>query len=212
MSNDKDTQTKSQSASIGMDAIKELRDETGVSVMQCKKALEDAGGDMDKARMMLRKKSGEIAAKKGDRSLGSGVVAAYIHGNNSVGAIIELACETDFVAKNEEFKHLAYEIAMHVAAINPKYRTQADITEEDRAKAKEFFEEEVEKTMAGKPAAIKEKALEGKLASYFAESVLLEQPFVKNPDITVGDLVKSAIQKFGENADIVRYSRFAVGK
>lgn len=195
-----------------MDAIKALRDETGVSVMQCKKALEDAGADMEKARMMLRKKSGEMAAKKGDRTLGSGVVAAYIHGNNSVGAIVELGCETDFVAKNEEFKHIAYEIAMHVVALNPKYCTQADITEADRAKAKSFFAEEVEKTMAGKPEAIKEKALEGKIASFFAESVLLEQPFVKNPELTVGDLVKSAVQKFGENTELVRFSRFAVGK
>ena len=103
-----------------MDQIKELRDETGVAVMQCKKALEDAGGDMDKARMALRKKSGEIAAKKGDRTLGAGVVASYIHGNNTVGSMVELACETDFVAKNEDFKKLAYEIAMHVAATNPK--------------------------------------------------------------------------------------------
>lgn len=197
---------------ISMDAIKELRDETGVSVMQCKKALEEAGGDMEKARMMLRKKSGEIAAKKGDRALGSGVIASYIHGNNSVGAIVELACETDFVAKNEEFKQLAYEIAMHVVALNPKYRTQNDITDEDRAKAASFFEEEVAKTMAGKPEEIKKKALEGKIAAYFAESVLLEQPFVKDPDVTVGDLVKRAVQKFGENTEIIRFARFAVGK
>jgi elongation factor Ts len=102
-----------------MDQIKALRDETGVAVMQCKKALEDAGGDMEKARMALRKKSGEIAAKKGDRTLGAGAVASYIHANGTVGAMVELSCETDFVAKNEEFKKLAYEIAMHVAAINP---------------------------------------------------------------------------------------------
>ena len=197
---------------ISMEAIKELRDETGVSVMQCKKALEEAAGDMEKARMMLRKKSGEIAAKKGDRTLGSGVVAAYIHGNNSVGAIVEVACETDFVAKNEDFKQFAYEIAMHVVALNPKDRTQEDITEADRAKAKEFFAEEVEKTMAGKPDAIKEKALEGKIAAFFAESVLLEQPFVKNPDLTVANLVTNAVQKFGEKTEIIRFSRFAVGK
>ena len=195
-----------------MEAIKELRDETGVSVMQCKKALEEAAGDMEKARMMLRKKSGEIAAKKGDRTLGSGVVAAYIHGNNSVGAIVEVACETDFVAKNEDFKQFAYEIAMHVVALNPKYRTQEDVTEADRAKAKEFFAEEVEKTMAGKPDAIKEKALEGKIAAFFAEAVLLEQPFVKNPDLTVANLVTNAVQKFGEKTEIIRFSRFAVGK
>ena len=197
---------------ISMDAIKELRDETGVAVMQCKKALEDAGGDMEKARMMLRKKSGELAAKKGDRTLAAGVVQVYLHGNNSVAAMVELSCETDFVAKNEEFKHLAYEIAMHVAASNPKYRTEADISDEDKKKAKEFFAEEVEKTMAGKPEAIKAKALEGKMDTYFKELVLVQQPFIKNPDITVGDMIKGAVQKFGENTELTRYARFAVGK
>ena len=199
-------------ADISMDDIKALRDETGVAVMQCKKALEEAGGDMEKARMMLRKKSGELAAKKGDRALGAGVVAAYIHSNNSVGAMVELSCETDFVAKNEEFKKLAYEIAMHVAAINPKFRSMNDVTEEDKKKAEVFFTEEVAKTMAGKPDAIKAKALEGKLATYFAEQVLLDQPHVKNPDITVGQMIKNAVQKFGENTEVARFSRFAVGK
>lgn len=193
-----------------MDQIKELRDETGVAVMQCKKALEDAGGDMDKARMALRKKSGEIAAKKGDRAFGAGVVASYIHGNNTVGAIVELACETDFVAKNEDFKKLAYDIAMHIVAANPKYRTEADITEEDKAKATAFFEEEVAKM--DKPEAIKEKALQGKLDVYFGEQVLVHQPYVKDPEMTIGDLIKGAVQKFGENTEVVRYARFSVGK
>ena len=197
---------------ISMDEIKALRDETGVAVMQCKKALADAGGDMEKARMMLRKKSGELAAKKGDRAFGAGVVASYIHSNGTVGAMVELSCETDFVAKNEEFKKLAYEIAMHIAAINPKFRSMADVTEDDKTKANIFFTDEVEKTMAGKPDAIKAKALEGKISTFFAEQVLLDQPHVKNPESTVGDLIKSAIQKFGENTEISRFARFAVGK
>jgi elongation factor Ts len=197
---------------ISMDQVKALRDETGVAVMQCKKALEDAGGDMEKARMMLRKKSGELAAKKSDRALGAGVVAAYIHGNASVGAMVELSCETDFVSKNEEFRKLAYDIAMHVAATNPKYRTTDDITEADKEKAKAFFTEEVEKTMAGKPAEIKAKALEGKINTFFAEQVLMAQPYVKNPDTTIEDLVKGAVQKFGENTELTRFARFAVGK
>lgn len=196
-----------------MEQVKALRDETGVAVMQCKKALEEAGGDMDKARMALRKKSGELAAKKGDRALGSGVVAAYIHGDaGSIGAMVELSCETDFVAKNEDFKKLAYDIAMHVAALRPKYLNIAEVSDADKEKAKEFFAEEVAKTMTGKPEAIKEKALQGKLDVYFKEMVLLEQPFVKNPDVTVGDLVKSAVQKFGENTEVTRFVRFAVGK
>ncbi len=195
-----------------MEQVKALRDETGVAVMQCKKALEEAGGDMEKARMALRKKSGELAAKKSDRTLGSGVVASYIHGAGSVGAMVELGCETDFVAKNEDFKKLAYDIAMHVAALRPKFLSAAEITDEDKAKAKAFFAEEVEKTMAGKPEAIKEKALQGKLDVYFKEMVLVDQPYVKNADVTVGDLVRGAVQKFGENTEIVRFVRFAVGK
>lgn len=196
---------------ISMDMVKALRDETGVSIMQCKKALEDAGGDRDKALMALRKKSGDIAAKKSDRALGSGVIAAYIHANGSVGAMIELSCETDFVAKNPEFRQLAYDIAMHVAALNPEYLRTEDIDETAKEKARAYFQEEVD-AMKGKPDEIKQKALQGKLDAYFAEKVLLTQPFVKDPNITIGDLVKSAIQKFGENTVIARFERYAVGK
>lgn len=197
---------------ISMDMVKQLRDETNVAIMQCKKALEDAGGDMEKARIALRKKSAEIATKKADRTLGSGVVAAYIHGNSSVGAMVELNCETDFVAKNEDFKQLAYDIAMHIAAVAPKYRVEEDIPESDRAKAIEFFKEEVEKQMAGKPEEIKQKALDGKISAFFAEQVVMKQPFVKNPDITIAQLIEGAVQKFGEKTELARFSRFVVGK
>lgn len=196
---------------ISMDMVKALRDETGVSIMQCKKALEDASGDRDKALMALRKKSGDIAAKKGDRTLGSGVVSAYIHANGSVGAMLELSCETDFVAKNPEFKQLAYDIAMHVAALNPEYLRVEDIDETAKEKAKAFFQEEVD-ALKGKPEDIKQKVLQGKLDAYFAEKVLLTQPYVKDPNVTIGDLVKSAIQKFGENTVVARFERYAVGK
>lgn len=195
-----------------MDMVKQLRDETNVAIMQCKKALEDAGGDMDKARMALRKKSAEIATKKADRTLGSGVIASYIHGNASVGAIVELNCETDFVAKNEDFKQLAYDIAMHVAAVNPKYRVVEDITDEDKQKAAAFFEEEVEKQLAGKPEEIKQKALQGKMDTFFAEQVLMKQAYVKNPDMTIAQLIDAAVQKFGEKTELSRFTRFAVGK
>jgi len=195
-----------------MDQIKALRDETGVSVMQVKKALEEAGGDMDKARMALRKKSGDIAAKKGDRGFGAGTVAAYVHNNGTVGAMVILSCETDFVAKNEDFKKLAYDIAMHVAAVAPKYTKSEDINEADKEKAKAFFVDEVEKTMAGKPEAIKAKALEGKISAYFKEMTLLDQPFIKTPELTIGDLIKSAVQKFGENTAVTSFSRMVIGK
>ena len=195
---------------ITMDQIKALRDETGVSVMQCKKALEDAGGDREKALMMLRKKSAEIAAKKGDRDLGAGTVAAYVHSNNSVGAMVVLSCETDFVAKNEEFKKLAYDIAMHIAALAPKYARDEDVLALDREKAKAFFADEVEKM--DKPKAMKDKILEGKLDTYFKEQVLLHQPYVKDPSLTIGDLLKNAVQKFGENTVLTSFTRYTIGK
>jgi elongation factor Ts len=126
--------------------------------------------------------------------------------------MVELVCETDFVSKNEDFKKLAYEIAMHVAAIKPKYLKIEDVTDADKAKAKEFFEEEVAKTMSGKPEEIKAKALQGKMDTFFKEQVLLEQPFVKDGEVTVGQLIKSAVQKFGENTELVRFVRYAVGQ
>ncbi len=190
---------------ISTEQIKELRDSTGISVMQCKKALEEAGGDMEKALIVLRKKGGDIAAKKADRTLGAGIVAAYIHGNASVGAMVELSCETDFVAKNAEFKVLAYDIAMHVAALNPLYIKAEEVPEDAKSKAREVFIKEVE----GKPEAMKEKIMEGKLASYFGEKTLLEQPFIKNPEVTVKGLLDSGVQKFGEKIAVTRFSRFS---
>lgn len=191
---------------ITTEQIKNLRDSTGISVMQCKKALEESGGDMEKALIILRKKGGDIAAKKADRVLGSGVISAYIHGNGSVGAMVELSCETDFVAKNEEFKAMAYDIAMHVAALNPDYLKQEDVPEDAKAKAREVFAKEVE----GKPVAIQEKIMQGKLGAYFGEKTLLEQQFIKNPELTIKSLVESGIQKFGEKMEVARFTRFGV--
>lgn len=191
---------------ITTEQVKSLRDQTGISVMQCKKALEEAGGNMEKALIILRKKGEDIAAKKSDRTLGSGVVAAYIHGNGSVGAMVALSCETDFVAKNEEFKALAYDIAMHVAALNPEFLKVMDISEDAKTKAREVFRKEVE----GKPAAIHDKIMQGKLGAYFGEKTLLEQPFIKNPDLTISDLIQAGIQKFGEKIEVARFTRFNV--
>jgi len=191
---------------ITTEQVKELRDMTGISVMQCKKALEEAGGDKEKAMVILRKKSGELAAKKGDRTFGAGVVQAYIHANGSVGAMVELNCETDFVSNNEEFKNLARDIAMHVTATNPKFLKKEDITEADSHAAKEVFQNEVK----DKPAAMQEKILAGKLQTYFAEMVLLNQPFIKNPEVTVQGLIDAAMQKFGEKVAIGRFKRFKV--
>lgn len=186
--------------------IKELRDQTGISVMQCKKALEEAGGDMEKALIILKKKRSEAAEKKSDRVLGAGTVGVYVHNTNEVAAMVLLSCETDFVSKNEEFVALAREIAMHVAALNPKFIARTEVDESALQKAKEVFAEEIK----DKPAEMQEKILEGKLSAYFKEQILLEQPFIKNPDTTIGELVTGAVQKFGENVIVSEIRRVSV--
>jgi elongation factor Ts len=192
---------------ITTEQIKELRDATGVSVMQCKKALEEAGGDMEKAKIILRKISKQAADKKVGRTLGAGTVASYIHGNGSVGAMIELLCETDFVARNDDFKALARDLAMHITALAPEYLKMEDVKEEDKTKAKELFEKDLDEK---KPKEIRDKIMEGKLSAYFGEKVLLEQAFIKNPEVSVHNLVEQANQKFGERTEIGRFVRFSI--
>jgi elongation factor Ts len=191
---------------ISSEQLKQLRDKTGISVMQCKKALIEAEGDMDKAVIILKKKRSEAADKKSDRELGAGAVGSYVHNTNEVASMVLLACETDFVSKNEEFVALAKEIAMHVAATNPQFISRDEIPEEAIEKAKEVFTPELE----GKPEDMKEKIMEGKLASYFKDQVLLEQDFIKNPDNTIAEMVTGAVQKFGENVSIAQISRLSV--
>lgn len=186
--------------------IKELRDKTGISVMQCKRALEEAEGDMDKATIILKKKRSDAADKKSDREIAAGAVGTYVHNTNEVAAMALLGCETDFVSKNPEFVELAKEVALHVAATNPTYIRREEVPEEAVAKAKDLFSKEVE----DKPAEMQEKILEGKLASYFKDQILSEQPFVKNPDTTISEMITGAVQKFGENVQIVKISRVSV--
>lgn len=186
--------------------LKELRDKTGISVMQCKKALEEAQGDMEKAVIILKKKRSEAAEKKSDRELGAGAIGTYVHNTNEIAAMVILASETDFVSKNEEFVTLAREIAMQVAATNPTYISKSEVPEEALTKAREVFQKEVE----GKPADMQEKIMEGKLSAYFKEQILLEQPFIKNPDVTIGEMVNGAVQKFGENVSVARIARLSV--
>ncbi len=190
---------------ITTDLIKKLRDETGVSVMQCKKALEEAGGDMDKAKIILRKQSAAAATKKADRELGAGIASAYTHAGGSVVAAVVLACETDFVAKNEEFGRLAYGIAMHIAAMDPVWTSRDQVSDEDMRSAREVFEKQV----AELPEASRQKALEGKLESFVSERILLDQPFVKDPSMTVRELIDQAVQKFGEKIEVVRFERLS---
>ncbi|MCA9361129.1 elongation factor Ts [Candidatus Kaiserbacteria bacterium] len=186
--------------------IKSLRDQTGISVMQCKKALEEAEGDADKALIILKKKRSEAADKKSDREIGAGSIGVYVHNTNEVAAMVKLGCETDFVSKNEEFVALAKEIAMHVAAQAPKYISRSEINDEIIEKAKEVFKAEI----ADKPAEMQEKIMEGKLSSYFKEQILLEQPFIKNPDVTIGEMVSGAVQKFGENVSVAEITRLSI--
>lgn len=186
--------------------LKALRDKTGISVMQCKKALVEAAGDMEKAVIILKKKRSEAADKKSDRALGAGAVGVYVHNTNEVAAMVLLACETDFVSKNEEFIALAKDIAMHVAATNPTYISREELPAEATEKAKEVFAAEV----ADKPADMQEKIMEGKLAAYFKDQILLEQDFVREPEHTIGELVSGAVQKFGENVSVAQISRISV--
>lgn len=191
---------------ITTELIKSLRDETGVSVMQCKKALEESGGDIEKAKIILRKASSAIASKKSDRTLGAGVAAAYTHAGGAVVGAVVLACETDFVSKNEEFAKMARDIAMHVAAMAPQFKIREDVKDEDTKAAREVFAGEV----AALPEASREKALQGKLESYIKEKVLLDQSFIKDPSITVRELIDTGVQKFGEKIELVRFERLSV--
>ncbi|HEX8591406.1 MAG TPA: elongation factor Ts [Candidatus Paceibacterota bacterium] len=189
---------------ISMDAVKSLRDKTGVSVMQCRKALEEAEGDVEKAEVILRKRSGAAADKKADRELAAGAIGTYVHGGE-IGAMVLLSCETDFVARNEEFPQLAREIAMQVAATNPSYLVETDIIDSAKEAARAVFVEEVK----DKPADMQEKILEGKMAAYFKDQVLLNQPYIKDDSKTVRDLITEASQKFGERVEVTRFARFS---
>ncbi len=188
-----------------MEQVKELREKTGISIMQCKKALEDAGGDMEKAIVLLQKKGAETAAKKAERVLKSGRVVSYVHGTGTVGVLVELSSESDFVSKHEDFQKLAYDIAMQIAATNPEYIKKDNITDESRQKVIDAFAGEV----ADKPENMREKILQGKLDAFFKEKILTEQEFIKDSSVTIQNLIDGAIQKFGEKIEVTRFVRFA---
>lgn len=188
--------------------IQDLRTRTGAGMMDCKKALEEAGGDAEKAIENLRKKGAATAAKRAGKEAKEGVVAVYSHGNR-IGSMVEVNCETDFVARNEEFKEFARDLAMQVAASAPAYVSREDVPKEVIEKEKEI---EGEKLKAeGKPAEIIEKIMEGKLDKFYGEVCLLEQPFIKDCDIKVLDLINEKIAKIGEKIEVRRISRFELG-
>lgn len=189
---------------ITTDSIKELRERTSVSIMQCKKALEEAGGDLAKAEVILKKHSANTAEKKSDRELKAGSIGTYIH-DGGIGAMVLLSCETDFVAKNPEFAAVAREIAMQVAATDPTYKSKDEIPADAQETAKAVFEKELD----GKPEDMKAKIMEGKLSSYFREQVLLEQSFIKDESKTIQDILNEATQKFGERVEVTRFVRIS---
>lgn len=194
---------------VDIETIKRLKDLTGVGLSDAKAALEEADGDFDKALEAMRKKGLTKADKRGEREARAGVVGTYNH-DGRIGVIVEVNCETDFVARNEIFSELVKDIAMHIAASGPQYVSSDEISEADReAKKKELLEGD---SLKGKPADMAEKIVEGQLKKYFAEISLMDQPFVKNPDQTVGDLVKERIAKLGENIVVRRFSRIVLGE
>ena len=189
-----------------LETIKDIRNLTGAGVVDIKKALEEAGGDKEKAIDILRKKGLEKAAKKGDREAKEGVVGVYVHSNEKLGAMIKLYCETDFVARNAEFKELAKDLAMHIVAMKPQCVYPQEVDNEEVAKQREFWIEQLKSE--GKPEAILDKILQGKEDKLRKEAALMTQAFVKNPDVTVEELVKEKIAKIGENIQIGDFIRF----
>lgn len=198
-------------ANITASMVKELREQTGSGMMDCKKALQETDGDMDKAVDLLREKGMADSAKKAGRIAAEGVIASYLHMGGRIGVMVEINCETDFVAKTDAFKEFAQNIAMHIAAANPSYLTAEEVPEEELN-----HEREVLKAQAlneNKPEHIVEKMVEGRLKKYYAENCLMQQAYIRSEtDETIGDIVKSAIAEFGENIKIRRFTRYEMGE
>lgn len=195
---------------ISMEMVKELRERTGAGVLDCKKALAEKDGDMEKAIEFLREKGLAAAAKKAGRISAEGIVEAYIHGEGRIGVLLELNCETDFVAKTPAFKELARNLAMQVAASRPEFVQREDVPEEALAKEREILRAQA--LNEGKPEKVVEKMVEGRIEKYYKEVCLLEQPYIKNPDIAVKDLIVEQISKIGENIKVRRFARYEVGE
>lgn len=189
------------------DLIKELRELTGSGMMEIKNALTESGGDKNKAVEILRKKGALKAGKKADRVANEGLVEAYIHPGGRVGVLVEVNCETDFVARTQDFKTLVKELALHIAASNPLYIDIADVPAEVVEKEKEIYKEQIK----DKPEDMVNKILDGKIAKYYEEVCLMQQPYVKNPDIKIKDLFGEAVAKIGEKVVVKRFARFVLG-
>lgn len=204
--------TMSETATtIKVDAklVKELRDKSGAPMGDCLKALQESKGDMEEAFVVLRKRGMASAAKKATRTTNEGAVGTYIHAGGKIGVLIELNCESDFVARTADFQELLRDIAMHIAATDPRYVRKEDVTEEDMAREKDIYRSQAAAT--GKPAAVIEKILEGKMSKFYEEVCLLEQPFIKEQTQTIAQLIGARVGKLGENISVRRFARFKVG-
>jgi elongation factor Ts len=195
---------------ISANQVKELREKTGAPMMDCKQALSEAKGDLEQAVVLLRKKGVSVAAKKASRTTSEGSVASYIHAGGKIGVLVEVNCESDFVARTEDFKELVHDIAMHIAASDPRYVRKEDVTAEDYAREKDIALARA--VAAGKPPQIAEKMVTGKMEKFYEEVCLLEQPFIKDQTISISQLIAAKIGKLGENITVRRFARFKVGE
>ena len=196
-------------ATITADVVKQLRDKTGAGMMECKAALTEAGGNMEEAITLLRKRGLAQAAKRAGRATAQGTIGSYIHLGGRIGVLVEVNCESDFVARTEDFQNLVKEVGMHIAAADPKWVRREDVPGEAIEKEKSIYRAQMENT--GKPAHVLDKIIEGKLGSFYSQFVLLEQPSIRDPNVTVSQLVAQASAKTGENIQISRFVRFRVG-
>jgi elongation factor Ts len=194
---------------ISADQVKELREKTGVGFMECKSALQEANGDVEAAVVILRKRGLASLAKKSGRETKDGLIGTYVH-NGKIGVMLELNCETDFVARNPDFQILAKDLAMHIAASDPRFVRKEDVTEDVLASERDIYTEQARAT--GKPENVLDKIVEGRMSKYYSEACLLEQPFVKEPSITVREHIAAHIQKIGENIQVRRFVRYKLGE
>ena len=195
---------------ISAEQVKALRDQTGAGMMECKKALLEADGDFEKAVTLLRERGLAAAAKRADRQTREGIIGHYIHAGGRLGVLAEVNCETDFVAATDEFQELVRDIAMQIAASNPSYVRREDVRQEEIEREKEIYHNQAQS--AGKPEKIMERIVEGKLNKYYSEVCLYEQPFIKDPELTVEELIKAKIAVLKENITVKRFARFKVGE
>ena len=197
-------------AEVTAKQVKELRERTGAGMMDCKKALTETGGDMEKAIIYLREKGLAEAAKRSGRVASEGVITSYIHPGNRVGVLLEINCETDFVAKTDDFRNLAHDLTLQIAASRPEYVSREDVPEEVIAREKEILRTQA--INEGKPEKVVEKMVEGRLEKFFKEACLLDQPFIKNPDVSVQNVLREVIARVGENIVVRRFCRYELGE